>query len=237
MPASLVSVIIAVRNGERFLAQAIESVLAQTYREMEIIVIDGQSTDGTSTIARSFPQIQYVLQSGHGVADAYNLGIQLANGEYVAFLSHDDMWMADKLEVQIGYLAAHPEVQYANARTKFFVEPGCEIPTSFRKGWLEGDQVACIMETLVARKGAFDLVGLFDDSLPTSHDVDWFARARDLGVPTIVLPQALLRKRIHASNLSLTTPGGPRELVQVMKRSIDRKRHRSDRNEDGDRPR
>jgi hypothetical protein len=97
MDNPMVSVIIAVRNGERFLRLAIESVLAQTYRPFEIVVIDGHSDDQTAAIAGSFPEARVVPQAGRGVADAYNLGIESAKADFIAFLSHDDLWTPDKL--------------------------------------------------------------------------------------------------------------------------------------------
>lgn len=120
MEKPLVSVIMAVKNGERFLAEAIESVLSQTYEPYEIIVVDGQSTDRTEKIAKSYKPVRYIRQTGKGVADAYNVGIDAARGEFVAFLSHDDLWAPNKLSVQVDYLIGQPEIQYTVAKAKFF---------------------------------------------------------------------------------------------------------------------
>jgi glycosyltransferase involved in cell wall biosynthesis len=222
-----VSVVLAVRNGERYLAAAIASVLEQTYVPHEILVVDGRSHDRTAEIARSFPAVRCLPQSDLGVANAYNLGIAAATGALVAFLSHDDLWTPDKLQVQVAYMEEHPDVHYTTARVRFFLEPGCAVPPGFRPELLEGDHVGCIMETLVARRPVFDVVGTFDPTLATAEDVDWFARAKDVGVPTAVLPQVLLRKRIHDTNLSITTPTNDRNLLHALQRSIARKRGRS----------
>src|SRR4051812_31179197 len=111
-----VSVIIAVKNGERFLRDCLESVLAQTFQPVEIIVIDGHSTDSTPAIARSFPQVRYLLQSAPGLSAAYNQGIQGASGELIAFISHDDLWTPDKLAIQVNWMAARPDLVYTTAR-------------------------------------------------------------------------------------------------------------------------
>jgi len=104
----LVSVIMIVKNGERFLAQALDSVVAQTYRPLEIIVVDGQSCDRTAEIARSYPLVRYLLQETLGVANAYNQGVAAARGELIAFLSHDDVWAPEKIAKQAQYLLEHP---------------------------------------------------------------------------------------------------------------------------------
>src|SRR5262249_34206604 len=118
----LVSVVMIVRNGERFLASAIRSVLAQDYRPLDVVVGDGQSTDSTVAVAARFPDVRLILQEGRGVADAYNVGIAAARGELVAFLSHDDLWTPDKVSTQVALLQAQPAIQYCVARAKFFLE-------------------------------------------------------------------------------------------------------------------
>jgi glycosyltransferase involved in cell wall biosynthesis len=133
MTESLISVIMAVRNGERFLRDAIDSVRAQAYRPLEIVFIDGQSTDGTAAIARSYPDIRYIPQETLGVANAYNLGVQSSRGELMAFLSHDDTWPPEKLTLQASYLSGHPEVEAVVAHVKFFLEPGCAFPSTLRE--------------------------------------------------------------------------------------------------------
>jgi glycosyltransferase involved in cell wall biosynthesis len=135
MANPLVSVIVAVKNGERFLASAINSVLLeQDYRPIEMIVVDGQSTDRTAQIAQSFAQVRYIHQVNKGVFDAYNVGIDAAKGELVAFLSRDDLWTPDKLSVQVSYLMDHPKIQYTIAKAKFFLEPGHSPPSGLWPG-------------------------------------------------------------------------------------------------------
>lgn len=224
MPDPVVSVIMAVKNGERFLARAIESVLAQTRRPDEIVVVDGQSIDATARIATSYPLVRYVLQSGRGISDAYNLGIETARGGILSFLSHDDVWTPDKLALQVDYLVRNPDVQCTVAKARFVLEPGEPPPPGFRPEWLAGDHPAYIMETLVARRGAFETVGLFDPAFPTGEDVDWFARAKDSGISIALVPETLLIKHIHGTNISLTTPSGNQSLLLALRRSILRKR-------------
>jgi glycosyltransferase involved in cell wall biosynthesis len=93
----LVSVIIAVKNGECYLTAALHSIFQQSYSPFEILVIDDQSTDDTACVAKSFEKVQYIWHETQGVAATRNLGLQAAQGDLIAFLDHDDLWAPDKL--------------------------------------------------------------------------------------------------------------------------------------------
>ena len=108
--SALISVIIVVKNGERFLASAIDSILQQDYQPTEIIVVDGQSQDKTAQIAKSFVQIRYIRQISKGVSDAYNIGVGAARGEFIAFLDADDYWRAGFLKTCVDFLRQHEDV-------------------------------------------------------------------------------------------------------------------------------
>jgi len=222
--APLVSVIVAVRNGERFLSSALTSILNQEYRPLEIIVVDGHSEDGTAKIAQSFNEVHYLLQNGRGIADAYNTGIAAARGELVSFLSHDDLWLPNKLSAQVSYLKKHPDVQYTIGLMKYFLEPGHAVPTGFKKELLNGHHVGKIMETLVARRTLFDIIGGFDGTMALAEDADWYARANDHKIPMAVIPEVLLYKRVHNGNASSDARTSNRELLKALKRSIERKK-------------
>lgn len=221
----LVSVIIVVKNGERYLTRAIESVLAQTYENYEIIVVDGQSIDNTSKIAKSYPKVRYLLQTDKGIANAYNIGIDAAKGELIAFLSHDDTWTPNKLITQVNYLIEHPDIQYTVAKVKFILEKGHSIPPGFRPELLSGDSVGCIMETLVVRKTLFAAIGKLNPEFMVAEDVDWFSRAKDNNVAMAVMPEVLLHKHIHNTNLSLNSTVNNQNLLKILRQSIERKRN------------
>ncbi len=224
MNGRLVSVVVAARNGERFVAQALDSILAQGWRPIEILVVDGHSTDRTVEIARSYPLVRVVSQHNRGIGDAYNLGIAVAQGDFIAFLSHDDLWTADKLNSQMCRLLEHPEYEYVVGRVKFFLETGCVPPPGFRQELLEGDRVAYIMETLLARKTLFQKVGGFNPHFSSGEDVDWFSRAKDEKVPHAVVDRVLVHKRVHNTNLSLNDSATNEILLRVLRQSIARKR-------------
>ncbi|MEP7270435.1 MAG: glycosyltransferase [Acidobacteriota bacterium] len=227
MSQPLVSVIVAVRNGDRFLTAALESIIDQVYSPLEIVVIDGESKDATSKIAKSFKSVRYLRQMRRGIADAYNMGISEARGELISFLSHDDLWVRSKLAVQVSHLANHPDVEYVTGKARFFLEPGYAAPKGFRPELFEGEHIAHIMETLLARRTLFERIGGFDATLPFGEDVDWFARARDEDVPMAVIPDVLVHKRIHDQNSSMDAHTGGALLLKLMKRSIERKKSNS----------
>ncbi len=225
-----VSVVLAVRNGARYLADAFESVLvAQTHRPLEVLVVDDQSSDGTREIAESFAAqgVRFIANPERlGIAGSRNLGVKLARGELLAFASHDDLWEPDKLRLQAACLQAQPELFFCLAHVRCFVEPGEEPPRGFAPDRLNVSLPGYLIESLLARRTAFDRVGWFDTTLRQADDTDWFARAQDLGVARAILPECLVHKRMHATSNTYQRPHGDRlyELVQVVHRSVQRKR-------------
>jgi glycosyltransferase involved in cell wall biosynthesis len=221
----LVSVIIPVYNGARFLRAALESVFAQTYRPIEVIVVDDGSTDDGGGIAQSFPDVRYMRQENQGVAAARNNGIEAARGEFFAFLDHDDLWTPEKVRVQIEHLLNHPEVGYTLSQQQFFLEPGTTLPAWFRKELLTSVHTGWVLGTLVVRRTAFERIGNFATGYSAANDSDWFFRAKAAEMPMAVVPELLLLKRIHESNDSGRAKEILSELLKVVKSSLDR--HRS----------
>lgn len=214
----------AVRNGERFLRQSLASIVAQTYPAAEIIVVDGNSTDQTVILAEMFPAVRVLSQRGRGLYNAWNEGLAAARGDLIAFLDHDDYWPPDKLRAQVEYLREHPEICGVLGQVQFFLEPGCVIPRGFKPELFEAPQAGRIPGTLLARKRLFDTIGNFDEIFQIAADVDWFARAKDLGARLDFLPLVLLHKRIHESNLAANAGVNNQELALLLKRSLERQR-------------
>jgi glycosyltransferase involved in cell wall biosynthesis len=156
----LVSVTIPVRNGECFLPQVISSVLAQDYRPLEIVVVDGQSTDDTARIVRSFELLRYIYQSvALGLSRARNLAIEAGGGELIADINCDDVWAPNKLSARVDYLAQQPEAQYTITKCQVLLEPGCATPPGLKREVLAGEHVAPMPEALVACRSLFDQIG------------------------------------------------------------------------------
>ena len=219
-----VTVIVAVRNGERFLAEALGSIVGGEVVPDEILVVDGGSTDATRRIAESFALVKVLAQAGRGIAGAYNQGVRAAQHDLIAFLSHDDRWDSRKLALQILHLDANPACDAVVSKVRHFLEPGETPPSGFRSKLLEEDRPGFIVETLLARRRAFERVGVFDPSFTVAEDVDWFARARDAGLCIDVLPEVLVHKRVHAANTSLNAPENDHQLLRAARAAVKRKR-------------
>jgi glycosyltransferase involved in cell wall biosynthesis len=213
-----------VKNGEPYLDQAIESVLGQTRTPHELVVVDGGSTDGSVEIARSYPGVRCLEQAGSGFAGGWNEGVAAAAGELLAFIDSDDLWEPDKLEKQVALLDARPEVDYVISRVRFFLEPGHACPPGFRPELLEGDHVANMPSALLVRRSAFDAVGPFRTDLTIANDIDWFARAKDAPLTLATVPEVLVHKRVHDTNLSYTTADClNKELLGLLRQSVTRR--------------
>jgi len=220
-----VSVIMPVYNSARFLREAIESVLAQDYPELELIIIDGASTDGTEAIAGSFGRrLAYYRTERDNVSIAKNFGIGKARHGIIAFMSGDDAWLPQKLAMQAGLLVSQPECAIAICRFRYFLHEGCAWPANFPERLRTGDHTGRICETLVCRREAFAQAGLFDERLETAEDVDWYARAQHAGLAVGEVPEVLLHKRVHDRNISLTSPSGRNDLMRALGESIRRKK-------------
>jgi glycosyltransferase involved in cell wall biosynthesis len=219
-----VSVILIVRNGAAFIAEALDSVQLQSRQPDEVLVIDGQSTDDTVRIARGFAGVRVLPQTSTGVANAYNEGIAQAKGSLLAFISHDDRWLPGKLESQLSFLAAHPETMMSLTHVQHVLHEGVAPPPGFRAELLDHPVPGLIMETLLVRRESFDRVGLFDPAFAVSEDTDWFARAKDMGLSMHVLPETLVIKRVHDRNSSLVFPHINGLLLRALRGSIARKR-------------
>jgi glycosyltransferase involved in cell wall biosynthesis len=219
----LVSIIIPVYNYGQFLAEAIESILLQSYRPIEVIIVDDGSTDNTSDIARSYPDVQYVYQPNQGVAIARNTGIYMAMGKYIAFLDADDSWPIDKLKIQIRHLIENPDIGYNICKIRNFIETGVNLHPKITSSLLENEQIG--FATIVAHKDLFDKIGGFDPRYKIGEDFDWYSRAKDAGIKMAILPDILLNRRIHNHNLSIYDPQACHSSrFQIMKESIERQR-------------
>lgn len=218
-----VSVILVVRNGEAYIADALESVYASSIQPLEILVVDGASSDRTVEIARAFRSVRVIPQQSSGVTEAYNEGIAAARGELVAFISHDDRWLPGKLDAQVPLMQERPELLFTVAHVRHVLD-GDVPPPGFRVELLDRSVPGLIMETLVARRAAFDVVGPLDPTFGSGSDTDWFARALDAGVPMAVLPETLLEKRIHARCTTLNNPRINQIILRALRSSIARKR-------------
>jgi glycosyltransferase involved in cell wall biosynthesis len=221
-----VSVVLPVRNGARYVADAVHSVLAQTLCPLELLVIEGGSTDGTrDKLAECNASIMQIIdQSGRGIPQAWNQGIAAARGDLVAFLSADDCWTPDKLQRQVSVMHNDPTLAYTLAHFRYQLMPGVDIPPTFNRTLLDRPLVGRIMETLVARATTFTTIGVLNEEFATAHDVDWYARANEANARHVVLDDVLLIKRMHDQNASSNAATNTPQLMDVLRQSVLRRR-------------
>ena len=219
----LVSVVVPVFQGERFLAETLDSIAAQTYPAVETIVVDDGSTDSGHVIARS-REVRYIRQANAGVAAARNTGIKAARGDLIALLDQDDLWVPHKFTRQVEHMLAHPEVGIVRCRMSVFLEPGTPRPPWMPMELLESNPPGYLPGAVLARRNLFDEVGAFDTNLRFANDADWLARAHDAGVKSHVLDEPLLRYRVHNSNDSHLRAATRAELPRLFRAAITRKR-------------
>jgi glycosyltransferase involved in cell wall biosynthesis len=228
--SGLASVVIAAFNEERYLGEAIESVLAQTYRPFELIVVDDGSTDGTADIAGAHPEVRLLRQPNRGLGAARNAGVAAAIGEYLAFHDADDLMTPGKLSTQVGFLERHTECGCVLARQRLLLEDGAPMPFWTERSPLgigEGDPARGEDEphtiTMLVRREAFARVGPFDESLRIAQDIDWYFRAHEAGIGVEILDDVLLIRRVHARSLTQDAEGSRRELFLAFRNRMRRR--------------
>jgi glycosyltransferase involved in cell wall biosynthesis len=195
-----VSVIIPVRDGERYLGEAIESVLQQTRVPEEVIVVDNGSRDRSKDIALSFGGTVCVLEEPvQGPAHARNTGIRAAAGGLLAFLDADDVWEPSKLARQIEILEAHPEIDAVFTNMREFISP--ELDDELRKNLRvrSEDHAGLLLSTLLSRAESFRSIGPLPE-LPVGEFIAWYGMAQKAGWKCYTIPEVLVRRRIHLSN-------------------------------------
>ena len=220
-----ISCIVPVFNGERYLTEAIESILTQTAPPLEIIVVDDGSTDRTVELARSFGDaVRLVRQEHRGVSAARNHGVRVAHGELLAFLDADDLYLPRKLAQQRARFVARPELELSAAHTENFWSS--ELPEDAR----DHDPKMTApwprhISTWVMRSRLFERIGTFDEAMPLSQDVDWHLRAESAGVVSETLPDILTRRRLHLGNVTRHARADCRAAVlQSLRGHLDRRR-------------
>jgi glycosyltransferase involved in cell wall biosynthesis len=224
--SELVSCVVPAFNAARFLREAIDSVLAQTHPDLDIIVVDDGSTDETATIAGTYgDRLRLVRQENRGPAGARNRGLDCAQGEYVAFLDADDLWLPDKLSRQMVRFRARPALDFCvTGIQNFWMDELTEEAARFRGHRFAEALPGYVLQTLAARRALFDTVGRFDPALQPGEDVDWFLRALDRGSTHEVLAEVLVRRRLHAGNLTRHDLASRPALLQAVWASHRRRR-------------
>ena len=216
MPPPRVSVVIPTYNRQNLVVEAVESVLAQTFKDFEIIVVDDGSTDDTSSRMQPYlDRLTYNLQKNKGVAAARNTGIGLAQGEFVCFLDSDDLWEPFKLETQVRFADTHPEYALISTEIQGFdvdrkavgqyksamyeIRNGFVLEQLLIGNWIQ-------TSTVMLRRKCLDEVGGFDEDIG-QYGEDWLLWMRVASrFPMYFLPEPLVSYRVHPGRLTHYQP-------------------------------
>ena len=210
----LVSVVIPAYNAAGCIRRAVDSVLAQTYRDLELIVVDDGSTDGTLSLLNSYgTSLRVVQKPNGGLSSARNAGIHTARGEYVAFLDADDWWQPEKLDRQVAWMRAHPEAVFCSTAARV-VDARGQTTGEWRCGSFRGTTLEAIFaangyiagsgSAVVARRDALLAAGGFDEALKSLEDIDmWMRLAAQGGYHCIDEPLAVVEKRTDSMSRNL----------------------------------
>ena len=224
MKLASVSVVIPVYNGERYLGDAIRSMLEQTLPATELVVVDDGSTDASAEIAASFGDaVRLIRQENRGVASARNRGVRDANSTYVAWLDQDDLATPNRIASQLRAFddPSPPDVVFGAMRQ--FISP--EVPDDVRATLRCDDrpQPAPLPSCFMAPKRVFDIVGELPGNTDTTF-VDWYLRANELGLKFHYVPELITLRRIHGKNRSYRNEELRRDYVRTLKAALDRRR-------------
>jgi glycosyltransferase involved in cell wall biosynthesis len=221
----LVTAAIPVRDGEAYLAEAIESVLAQSLSCAQVIVVDNGSSDRSAEIAAGFGSpVEVVYEPRPGIGAARNAALRAARGDYLAFLDADDLWEKEKTALQIAAFEAEPGLQLVFGHVRQFLCP--DLPTAEAEGLSvpRTPQPGQYIGALLARRAAIEAVGPWPRDVRVSDGLTFLLRARELGLEQAMLPETVTLRRVHGGNHSIHNRDERAEFARHLKRSLDRRR-------------
>jgi glycosyltransferase involved in cell wall biosynthesis len=223
----LISCVVPTFNAERHITETLQSILAQTYRPIEVIVADDGSTDGTLATVREYgDDVRIVSQSTSGPAATRNLGLNAAHGALVAFLDADDLWHKEKLARQAALFTARPEIDLCLTYAQMFWASDLRHEADAYQDHPRAQPLpGYATTTLLARRALFETVGMFDTNLWFADATDWFIRAADVGAVMEIVPEVLTYHRMHHTNLTRRRSDASRaEFLHVVMGSLRRRR-------------
>jgi glycosyltransferase involved in cell wall biosynthesis len=221
----LISVMIGVYNAEPYIAEAIESILTQDYRPLEVIVVDDGSDDGSGDVVHRYPEITYVRQENAGNGAARNRAVAAATGDFFAFLDADDRFTPGKLNLQMAALEADPALDMVFGHVQEFVSPELDEETRSTVRPPSPQPMPWTAPNLMLiRRESFLRVGPFSSSIRVGVTVDWFARASEAGLRYLVLDDIVLERRLHTQNNGLRERDSRSQYLHVLKAAMDRRR-------------
>lgn len=227
----LVSVVIPVFNGDRFLDEAIASVRAQDHPSIEIIVSDDGSTDRSREVAEAAGADEIVGGPNRGPAAARNRGIEIARGDYIGFLDADDVMRPSKISRQLGYLLDEPSAGVVLTGFEPLIEEGVSPPLVVQMQMQQEQKSVLAAGSALARKEIFERIGRFNESYGLGEDTEWLWRVKQAGVAVGQISEPLFVRRLHGANLTYQDDGLRSGLLRAARDHLVRARSRSGRDD------
>ena len=230
MDQPIVSVVLAVYNGERYVIEAIDSVLQQTI-PLELIIIDDGSTDNTAALIKSHiktqttsHRIHYHYQTNQGLATSQNNGIATATAPYLAFIDADDIWQPNKLAMQYKILTDRPDLDMVFGHVQQFHSPDLSKEKRQRIYCPTSKQPALLAVAMLIRKTSQEKVGNYNPQWRKGPFIDWFARAQEAGLNYLIPDEIVFRRRLHDNNMGITERDEYGDYARLLKAALDRRR-------------
>ncbi len=222
-----VSVIIPTFNAAAFLPAALDSVITQTRRPDEIIVVDDGSTDDTSIVLRDAPAVTVIHQANAGPAAARNAGVARATGDLLAFLDADCVWYPGKLERQLAWHERDDTVDYSFTELEERIADGAETPWWSLHRQPESPTHKVSVPSLAIRRSAFDALGGFNETLRAGEDADFLARANASPFREARIAEVLGASVLHGANLSANRDRIAVDLPRALHAALRERRRRT----------
>jgi glycosyltransferase involved in cell wall biosynthesis len=220
-----ISVLVPCYNAAAYLADALDSVLAQRPAPDEVIVVDDGSADGSLAIARRYePRVRVHAAEHRGISATRNECLRHATGDVIAFLDADDLWTPASLACRAAVLTSDSPFGYVSGYVEQFISE--ELPEDTRR------RLVCppdrlpggVLGAMLIRGAAFDAIGAFDTRFRVGESIDWIARAQAAGISSHLCEETVLRRRIHGANTGTTQRDARTDYLRVLKASLDRQR-------------
>ena len=228
MNGNLVSVILPVFNAEKYVEEAIKSVLCQTYQDIELICVNDKSTDNSLSLLESFGnKIIFINNENNcGTAESRNKGLRLARGEFLAFIDNDDIWESNKLELQMNHFNNNPDVDICVSYMKSFLSPELSGNVMNLRFCPPDPIPGYIPSTIMVKKTAFEKVGYFDSRWENGESIDWLFKAKKAGLNFGIVDDVLVKRRIHETNKGvLASSTSKREYLKIIRESLARRKN------------
>ena len=224
-PEPLVTVVLPVYNGERYLVEAIDSVLNQSHQAIELVAVDDGSTDGTAGILHAYgDRLRLERQPNRGAGAARNRGVELARGELLGFLDADDIWVQGRVARQVAVLAGEPDCEAVLGRVEHFYSPELDVTQQARIVEPAAAPGTFHAGTMLIRRASFLRIGYLPTAYKLGEFIDWYMRAQEAGLRAVTLPEVALRRRLHLGHVGLRERQYRSDYVRILKAAMDRRR-------------